>query len=328
MRHLVLLAPCKSSDLDPIPTRLVKDCPDIQSIYLSIYLSHSLGDRWSTTRPGNQHSPFLSFLCSPHGIAQFQTRPIPDVIFPSFSLSASPSPSPYSALEDGLGKSRSSFDMPIPLHFASSYSGQEFFVGSNGFPYPASHVFVGDVVFVRDAKEMSETSVCIFLSISAVNVQVSQEYKNIDMTRERNSLIFELRSMFLLSEMILSFVSAAMVWAILECISGTDPSSVTMALKYLKLWMVSSFSPLTLMLLLMPLMLLVINLVFSALICMPYAVEVSSRRSTKLANSHSEPARPSVSSAQRKFWIVLPPMLTVDLWSSSHDSLQEYVEEG
>ena len=60
------------------------------------------------------------------------------------------------------------------------------------------------------------STVCIFLSISAVNVQVSQEYKNMDMTRERNSLIFELRSMFLSSLMILSFVSAAMVWAILE----------------------------------------------------------------------------------------------------------------
>ena len=90
------------------------------STYLSIYLSHSLGDRWGTTRPGNQHS---SFLCSPHGVAQFQTRPIPDAIFPSLSLSASPSPSPYTALEDCLGKSRSSCDMPIPLHFASFYSG-------------------------------------------------------------------------------------------------------------------------------------------------------------------------------------------------------------
>ena len=133
-------------------------CSQQQSIYLSIYLSHNFGDRWGTTRPGNQHSPFLSFLCSPHGVTQFQTRPIPDVIFPSFSLSASPSPSQCSALEDCLGKSRSSCDMPIPLHFASFYSGQEFFVGSNGFPNPASHLFVGDVVFVRDAKETSETS--------------------------------------------------------------------------------------------------------------------------------------------------------------------------
>ena len=79
------------------------------------------------------------------------------------------------------------------------------------------------------------STVSIFLPISAVNVLVSQEYKNMDMTRERNSPIFELRSMFLSSQMILSIVSAAMVWAILERISGMDPSSVTMAPKYLKL---------------------------------------------------------------------------------------------
>ena len=40
------------------------------------------------------------------------------------------------------------------------------------------------------------STVCILLSISAVTVQVSQEYTKMDMTRERNSLIFELRSMF------------------------------------------------------------------------------------------------------------------------------------
>ena len=57
----------------------------------------------------------------------------------------------------------------------------------------------------------------------------------------------------------------------------------------------------------------VISLFFSALICMPYAVEVLSRLSTRLATSNSEPARLSMSSAKRKFEIVLPPMLTVDL---------------
>ena len=87
----------------------------------------------------------------------------------------------------------------------------------------------------RRRLKLLTSTVCIFLSISAVNVQVSQEYKNMDMTKERNSLIFELRSMFLSSQMILSFVSAAMVWAILERISGIDPSSVSMAPKYLNL---------------------------------------------------------------------------------------------
>ena len=165
------------------------------------------------------------------------------------------------------------------------------------------------------------STVCIFLSISAVNLQVSQDYKNMDMTKKCNSLIFELRFMFLSSQMILSFVSAAMVWAILECISGIDSSSVTMTPKYLTLWTVFSFSPLSLMLLLMPLVLLVINLVFSALICMLYAVQVLSRCSTRLANSNYEPTRPSMSSEKRTFEIVLPPMLTVDLWSSSASAM-------
>ena len=34
---------------------------------ISIFLYHSLGDRRGTTWSGNQHSPFLSFVCSPHG---------------------------------------------------------------------------------------------------------------------------------------------------------------------------------------------------------------------------------------------------------------------
>ena len=302
--------------------------------YFSIYLSiHSLEDRWGTTRPGNQRSPFLSFLCSPRRSLPNPSNPgcyLPVVfsICLSFSLPVQ--------CPGGLSfcKSRSTCDMPIPLPFASFYSGQEFFIGSNGFPNPASHLFVGDVVFAQDAKETSElliSTVCIFLSISAVNVQVSQEYKNIDTTRERNSLIFQRRSMFLSSQMILSFVSAAMVWAILEHISGMDASSVTMAPKYLKLWTVFSFTPLTLMLLLVLLVLLVINLVFWTLICMLHAVEVSSRRSTRLAKSNSEPARPSMSSAKRKFEIVLPPMATVDLWSSSASTLilsRENLEEG
>ena len=133
------------------------------SIYLSIVLGTVEAPHDLAT---NQQSPFLSFLCSPHGVAQFQTRPIPDVIFPSFSLYASPSSFPYSALEDCFGKSRSFCDMPIPLHFASFYSGQEFSVGSNGFPNPALHLFVGDVVFVRDDKETSETSLCHCLYLS------------------------------------------------------------------------------------------------------------------------------------------------------------------
>ena len=94
--------------------------------------------------------------------------------------------------------------------------------------------------------------------------------------------------------MVLNCVSAAVVWAIMARISGLDPSSEMIAPRYLKLLTQSSFSPLALIVVLISLVLL---------------VEVFSSRSTKLASSSSFPARPSMSSAKRKFVIVLPPML-------------------
>ena len=131
------------------------------------------------------------------------------------------------------------------------------------------------------------------------------------MTRQRIILMFELSAIFLSFQMVLSFVSVAVVWAFLARISGLDLSSAMIAPRYLKLLMQSTFSPLILMSVLKALVLLVISLVFSALICLPKAVEVLSRRSTKLASSSSFLARPSMSSAKRKFVIVLAPMLTV-----------------
>ena len=148
---------------------------------------------------------------------------------------------------------------------------------------------------------------CILLSVSAVSVQDSQAYRNIDMTREHISPIFELSAIFLSFQMVLSLASAAVDWAILAGISGLDPSSAMIAPIYLNL----------LMSVLKPLVLLVISLDFSILICMPNAVEVLSGRSTKPASSSSLPARPSMSSAKRKFVIFLPPMLTVPSWSFS-----------
>ena len=61
---------------------------------------------------------------------------------------------------------------------------------------------------------------CILLSNSAVSVQDSHAYKNMDMTNERISLIFELRSMFLSFQMVFSFARAAVVCADLASTSG------------------------------------------------------------------------------------------------------------
>ena len=84
--------------------------------------------------------------------------------------------------------------------------------------------------------------------------------------------------------------------------------------------LVQFFSPLILMSMLIPFALLVISLVFSALISMPKAAEVLSRRSTREASYSSFPARPSMSSAKRKLVIVLPPMLKPACSSEMIDS--------
>ena len=110
---------------------------------------------------------------------------------------------------------------------------------------------------------------CILLSVSAVSFQDSQAYRNMDMSREHISLIIELSAIFLSFQMVLSLASAAVDWAILARSSGLDPSLAMIAPRYMNLLTKSSFSPLTLMSVLKPLVLLVISLVFSALICMP-----------------------------------------------------------
>ena len=65
------------------------------------------------------------------------------------------------------------------------------------------------------------------------------------MAKVRINLIFDAREVFLSRQIVFSFASAAVVCAILASTSGLDPSSVTMAPKYLKLFTVSSFWPFT-----------------------------------------------------------------------------------
>ena len=113
-----------------------------------------------------------------------------------------------------------------------------------------------------------------------------------NMTMEHISSILEPIAMFLSFPMTYSLVIAAVVWTILESTSRSDPSSDTIAPRYLKLWTVSSFLLFMVMSVLMLLVLFVISWVFSALICLPYAVEASSRRFTKLTSSCYFQARP------------------------------------
>ena len=89
------------------------------------------------------------------------------------------------------------------------------------------------------------------------------------MTRERISRILELREIPSSTQTGFSLANAAVARAILQNISGLEPSSVVTQPRYLKLVTVLSFCPFTLISVLMPLVLFVTSSVFSALISMP-----------------------------------------------------------
>ena len=82
---------------------------------------------------------------------------------------------------------------------------------------------------------------CIHLWSSAVRVFDSQVYREMDVTRERTSRILELREILLSFQTGFSPVNAAAVCAILESISGLEPSSVITEPRDLQLVTVSSF---------------------------------------------------------------------------------------
>ena len=103
-----------------------------------------------------------------------------------------------------------------------------------------------------------------------------------------------------------------MACAILERISGLEPSSETTAPRYLKLVTVPSFFHL--FSLWMPMALFVISLVFLALISILYIVQVLSRLFTRASRSCSSSA--SMSSANYRLVIFLPPTLTFPSCSS------------
>ena len=112
------------------------------------------------------------------------------------------------------------------------------------------------------------------------------------------------------------FVRVAVACAILERISGLEPSSETTAPRYLKLVTVPSFCPFSFISLWVPLALFVISLVFTALISFLYLVQVLSKLSARASSFYSTSARVSMSSANRRLVIFLPPMLTFPSCSS------------
>ena len=79
-----------------------------------------------------------------------------------------------------------------------------------------------------------------------MRVHDSQAYRKMCVTREHISRILELREIFMSFQTGFNHVNAAVVCAILESISGLEPSSVITEPRYLKLVTISSFCPLIL----------------------------------------------------------------------------------
>ena len=73
-----------------------------------------------------------------------------------------------------------------------------------------------------------------------MRVHDSHACRRVDVTRKRISRILELREILLSFQTGFNLVNAAAVCAILESISGLEPSSVITELKYLKLVTVST----------------------------------------------------------------------------------------
>ena len=123
----------------------------------------------------------------------------------------------------------------------------------------------------------------------------------------RISLTLEASEMFLSRHMIFSLERAAVVWAILERISGFDPSLEMIAPRYLKFSPLSSLWPFILISLWKPFGLFVITFVLSGPISILYLVVVLSRRSIRTPASSSSSAFTTMSSAKRKLVLSRPP---------------------
>ena len=116
-------------------------------------------------------------------------------------------------------------------------------------------------------------------------------------------------------QIIFSWDIAYVVYAILDRISGFEPSPVTIIRRYLNWLTVSSLLSLILMSPLLLSALFVIPFVFLELISMPNALAVLSRCLMSSFSYSLLPPRPLISSANCRLVMTLPPILMVPAWS-------------
>ena len=150
----------------------------------------------------------------------------------------------------------------------------------------------------------------ILLCSSAVRVQLSHSYRKVDKMSVRISLALGAREMFLSLHICFSLERAAVVWAILESVSGLDPSLEMIDPRYLKLFFTSSsFWPFILISLWKQSGLFVTVFVLSGPIVILYPVQTVSILVTM--SSASSLALTTMPSAKRKLMKIRPPMLAL-----------------
>ena len=133
----------------------------------------------------------------------------------------------------------------------------------------------------------------------------------------RISLTLEASEMFLSLHMIFSLERAAVVWAILERISGFDPSWLPQGTWGSPLLLASDLLSWSLF----GSHLGYLSFVLSGTISILYLVVVLSRRSARTPASFSSSAFTTMSSTKRKLDISHPPMLTLHSWSSNASNM-------
>ena len=92
----------------------------------------------------------------------------------------------------------------------------------------SANLLIGNMILVQTVQQPLVAShlkgLCSILKLS-VTVHDSQAYRNMEMTRDRISFYFHPRDMLLSLQIGIGFVRAAVACAILERISGLEPSS-------------------------------------------------------------------------------------------------------
>ena len=129
-----------------------------------------------------------------------------------------------------------------------------------------------------------------------------------DVTREHINRNIELREMLLSVQTGFNLVNDAVVCAVLECISGLEPSSLITEPRYMKIVTVSSFSPFSLCVDATGVVCHQLGLLCAYLDAVGCGGFVETLK--YFSSCSSPPAKPPIS-AKESFVIVLPPMLTV-----------------